>query len=87
MKQCYPKPQQLVSDVYKPIIEPERIKAPNFYLDKTFGNNIYKGRLELLWPHTIRVTSSQISEEKAKEGVYLLACSLLNVSFITYSYP
>lgn len=77
LKKKYPEPQKLVTDVFKPISETERLKPPDFYMDRSFGNNIYKGRLELKWPHTIKVTSSQITEERATESVYLLACELL----------
>ena len=56
LKQKFPEPQKLVTDVFKPISEDASLKPPVFYLDKGFGNSIYKGRLEFQWPHAIKVS-------------------------------
>ena len=56
LRQKFPEPEKLVADVFKPFSGDTSIKPPVFYLDKSFGNSIYKGKLEFQWPHAIKVS-------------------------------
>ena len=80
LKEQYPKAQGLVDDFFKPIVEVDREKAPNLHFERTIGDNIWKARLQLQWPHVIKISGSHLTEEKAKENAYLQACDILKVT-------
>ncbi|KAK3601725.1 hypothetical protein CHS0354_016085 [Potamilus streckersoni] len=77
LKQRFANARQLVDTLYRPIAEADEVKVPLLQHFSQMNGQLWKARLQFLWPIKMRVTAVHEDQATATENVYLLACCLL----------
>ena len=79
LKNNFPEPSKLITEIYQPLVETNKERAPVFSIVPKLNGRLWKAHLHFNFPIRFYATGIHSDLEQAKENTYLEACRMCKV--------